>query len=65
MNRRSARRWLSVAFVALLGAGILGLAVGGPASAGAPTQTATPPSSGSGVEVTVLQATPVGPLSFM
>ena len=68
MTRRSLRRSLAAVCTAVFSAGILGFAVGGSASAEAPsssrTQIATPPPPGGGVQIIVEQPKPLGPLSF-
>jgi hypothetical protein len=68
MTRHSLRRSLAAGCTAVFAAGILGFAVGGSASAEVPsgtrTQTATPPPPGGGVQITVEQPKPLGPLSF-
>jgi hypothetical protein len=65
MTRRFLRRCGATVCAGALAAGILGVAVGGPASAKVPGQVATPPPPGSGVQITVAQdAQPIGPLSF-
>lgn len=65
MARPSLRRSLAIVCTAAFAAGILGVTVGGPAGAETRGQVATPPPSGSGVQITVVQpAQPVGPLSF-
>ena len=68
MTRRSLRRSLAAVCTAVFAAGVLGVAVGGSASAEVPsrtrTQIATPPPPGGGVQITVEQPKPLGPLSF-
>lgn len=68
MTRRSLRRSLAAVCTAAFAAGVLGVAVGGPASAevrnSTRTQIATPPPPGGGVQITVEQPKPLGPLSL-
>lgn len=68
MTRHSLRRSLTAVCTAVFAASILGFAVGGSASAEVPTgtrtQAAIPPPPGGGVQITVAQPQPLGPLSF-
>jgi hypothetical protein len=69
MTRRSLRRTAAVLVTAGMAAGLIGLSLGGSASAEVPSRThaqvATPPPPGSGIQITIVQPKPVGPLSFL
>ncbi len=68
MTRHPLRRSLAAACTAVFAASVLGVAVGGSASAEVPAgtraQVATPPPPGGGVQIIVAQPQPLGPLSF-
>ena len=67
MTRRSLRRNVATVCTAVFAAGILGVAVSGPAGAESRGQIATPPPPGSGITITVIEEVeplPIGPLSF-
>ena len=68
MTRRSLRRSAAVLLTAGLAAGLIGVSLGGSASAEVPARTrsqvATPPPPGSGIKITIVAPQPLGPLSF-
>lgn len=66
MTRRHLRRSFAAVCTAVFAAGILGVAVGGPAGAETRGQVATPPDPGSGIQIIVQTEAPqpIGPLSF-
>jgi hypothetical protein len=69
MTRRSLRRSAAVLVAAGMAAGLVGLSLGGSASAEMPARThaqvAVAPPPGSGIQITIVQPKPVGPLSFL
>lgn len=64
MNRRTFRRSLAALCSAAFAAGVLGVTAGSPAGAETRGQIATPPPPGAGVQITVIEPQPIGPLSF-